>query len=420
MRRSPELDIPLQHLRRLAEDAVRTLQIVELQCRVSAAQALADLVRRARPGQRGRLRSVHIAPLRVDFLALDGRPALAERPPAAHVRGAPSADVAHLRHRGENMLRRHACLRDGRDGLQALHVDEYCVDVARLHRVRGAVEHGAHGEEPVAERSHLDATEVRGVLAPEAHRVVLPDGHARVPGEGIGHERLEGHAVHRLHQRDERREQRRDGHLILAHPPPLHGDVIAPLAQQTLDHVDDEARALEVHLAGRVVDVADGHERLDHLELARVFHAQPEDLGCAHHGFPPRHGLCLVVRIDDEVTAVEARDRVLGVVDRWHLYRVVHGRSPAHRAGGLQESAVHVAVDQVGRHVALARDVVEATRLVVVPDLDRSEGEGVAGHDRQDEPAGADFAEPIVRADLGRLAGVALGEASCGDGREVW
>ncbi len=128
-------------------------------------------------------------PLAEQSLGLGLCPRQAERAPGAAVVGLALAeqlaDGVHLCHRFEHAL--HGLARFGHHGhrLQKDHLVLHHVHVAFLERVSSAVKDHAHGVEPVAERAHGALPQLRGVLPPEVHGVVLPDHVAGHAGEGI-------------------------------------------------------------------------------------------------------------------------------------------------------------------------------------------------------------------------------------------
>ena len=296
-----------------------------------------------------------------------------------------------------------------------MHGDEHAGDVSVVHRRCSTIERYAHGVEPVPERADLGLAEVFGVFAPEPYGVVLPDDHAWVPREGVRVERLEGDAIHRLHEPDESLEHVGDGHEVLSHAPLLDGDVAPPLAQEAFCHEEDEARSLEIHLARGVANVADRQERGERLELARLLHAHPEDVRRGHHRELPFLDLRRVVWIDDEMAAVQPDDCGFRTRDGRNLHGVVFHRATTHATRRLEDGVVNVAEELRARDVLTFGDVVALACLVVVADVDGTEHEGLAGHRGQNVASTTDVAETVVRADCGLLTGTPLGGSSGGD-----
>lgn len=355
------------------------------------------------------------APLAEQTLSLGLCPREAECAPGAAVVGLvlakELADGVHLRHRFEHALHDLPGFGDRSHRLQKDHLLLHGVHLAFLERVGSAIEDDAHGVEPVAEGAHRALPELRGVLPPEVHRVVLPDHVARLAGEGIGAVRLEGDPPHDLHAVEQVLLKLRACSEVAAHPPALDGDVAAALREEPVDHLHHERDAFDVHLPAPIAHVARGHEGVEDVELAHIFHVHAERCRDGHDELVPPLRLLLVMWVDGEVAGVHLAHQLLHLVQHRNFHGAVLHRTAAEAAVHLQEASEGVPEVLTPRDRAALGDVVMGARLVVVAYPHTPDGELITSEHGEDVVAGVDGAELIVLSDGRTRAGVALHRA---------
>ncbi len=232
-----------------------------------------------------------------------------------------------------------------------------------------------------------------GVFAPEACGVVLPDHVPRFPGERIGVERLERHAIHGVREADEHLEHIHHCGGVLAHATALHGDVTKPLAQQAFHHETHQRRTLDVHAATPIVHGA-------------------------HRPLAPRGSLRWIVSIDEKMACVELADGAFHLCDDGHFHCVVLHRAATQPAGCVEDSVVDVAEDARRWNGVVYGDVVPTPCFAVVLHEHRADLV-VAGGDRCEHmPERVEAPEDVMRADFGGVTITVFGSARSMTGRK--